>query len=65
MPTYTFRCPVHGVFEIRRKMTDESDIFCACGEKAERVFIPLGVIYRSGGFFTTDQRVEKAKEDDS
>lgn len=78
MPTYTFRCRKHGIYEFNLGMNDERPTKCMevktvpsggdvgtqiCGRPLERIFDAPGVIYRAGGFQSTDQRLEPTEDD--
>jgi len=58
LPIYEFectRCPSR--FELRRSFSDDTPVTCPqCGSEAERIFIPVPVIFKGSGFYSTDNR---------
>ena len=62
MTIYEYECEQHGQFEVKRPMGETNRIVnCPrCNERANRVFNPLGIIYKVGGFYSIDsgQRYE-------
>jgi putative FmdB family regulatory protein len=69
MPAYDFKCTDCGeVFEVTRPASDDSALSCpACGGATKRVFSPVGVHFKGGGFHTTDYRTREdtAKRDEA
>jgi putative FmdB family regulatory protein len=64
MPVYRYICENKHVFETRHGMLERPEVICPqCGKPGRRVFTTLPVVYRTGGFYTTDQRIKKAEED--
>lgn len=77
MPIYQYRCEsCSNEFEVRKSFNEDSDhVVCpACGQKANRVFIPPAIIFKGSGFYVTDYKAnstlpsgdsakEKAKKD--
>jgi len=64
MPPYTFRCRNHGEIVINLGMEEERPTQCPqCQEPIKRVFHVQNIVYRAGGFNTTDKRLDP-KEDD-
>lgn len=58
MPVYDYRCSAcgHG-FEQKLSFGDNGDSRCPkCGAKANRIFIPVPVIFKGSGFYVTDHR---------
>jgi putative FmdB family regulatory protein len=58
MPTYEYLCRACGTrFEAWQKMTDEPLTTCGtCGGPVHRVLYPAGVVFKGGGFYSTDNR---------
>lgn len=58
MPTYTYRCPNCGEFDEMQSITAPALEKCPkCGEPVSRlVGRNVNVIYKGGGFYTTDSR---------
>lgn len=56
MPIYSYRCGKCGkVFEKLQKVGENGKVYCEdCGEEAFRMFLPVGVIFKGSGFYTTD-----------
>ena len=66
MPTYSFRCQKCGKevgAELGMNDTKVLPFACGCGGEYHRVFHPLNVIYRPGGFYTTDKRLDDGDDD--
>jgi putative FmdB family regulatory protein len=65
MPTYTYRCEKEKrKFEIQQSIKDAALKCCPnCGSKVERVILPVGVVFKGGGFYKTDNR-SKSKSSD-
>jgi len=58
MPIYDYKCSAcgHG-FEQKQSFGDNGDSCCPkCGAKANRIFIPVPVIFKGAGFYVTDHR---------
>jgi putative FmdB family regulatory protein len=64
MPAYDFKCKDCGaVVETVRPATDDSAVPCpACGGATKRVFTPVGVHFKGGGFHSTDYRTRAEKD---
>lgn len=64
MPTYDYVCETCGNrFEEWQKMTDEPTAICpACGGPVHRVIYPVGLVFKGGGFYKTDNRAASATE---
>jgi putative FmdB family regulatory protein len=58
MPTYEYLCQVCGTrFEVWQKMSDDALTTCqACGGPVRRVLYPAGIVFKGGGFYSTDHR---------
>lgn len=58
MPTYEYVCPNCGArFEIWQKMSDDPLTTCrTCGGAIHRVLYPAGIVFKGGGFYSTDNR---------
>lgn len=57
MPTYEYRCAKCGVFEHRQSFNDPALERCpTCGGKVQKLISSVGVIYRAGGFYVSDNR---------
>ncbi len=56
MPTYEYKCPKCGKFDVFQKISDKAIESCPrCGEKVQRVISGgTGVIFKGSGFYTTD-----------
>jgi len=64
MPIYTFECDRHGRFELELGMMDERPRHCPnCGKPIKRIFDVQNIVYRAGGFQTTDARLEPTEDD--
>jgi putative FmdB family regulatory protein len=59
MPIYTYRCENCGVqFERRQKFSDEPLSVCPECEKESlrKVYLPVGIVFKGSGFYSTDNR---------
>src|SRR2546423_4879103 len=57
MPVYGYRCTNGHHFEIQQRITEPPLIQCPeCGAPVTRVFYPVGIIFKGGGFYKTDSR---------
>jgi putative FmdB family regulatory protein len=57
MPVYGYRCTNGHQFEIQQRITDPPLTQCPeCGAPVTRVFYPVGIIFKGGGFYKTDSR---------
>ena len=57
MPVYGYRCTRGHRFEVQQPITDQPLTQCSeCGAPATRVFYPVGIIFKGGGFYKTDSR---------
>ena|SRR2546425_2176370 len=57
MPVYGYRCSRGHHFEIQQRITEPPLTQCPeCGALVTRVFYPVGIIFKGGGFYKTDSR---------
>jgi len=57
MPVYGYRCSHAHHFEIQQRITEPSLTQCPeCGAPVTRIFYPVGIIFKGGGFYKTDSR---------
>src|SRR4029077_20976063 len=57
MPVYGYRCTNGHHFEIQQRITEPPLTVCPqCGAPVARVFYPVGIIFKGGGFYKTDSR---------
>jgi putative FmdB family regulatory protein len=57
MPVYGYRCTRGHHFEIQQRITEPPLTQCPeCGAPVTRVFYPVGIIFKGGGFYKTDSR---------
>src|SRR4030081_3642031 len=57
MPVYGYRCSRDHHFEIQQRITEPPLTQCPeCGAPVTRVFYPVGIIFKGGGFYKTDSR---------
>jgi putative FmdB family regulatory protein len=57
MPVYGYRCINGHQFEIQQRITEPPLSQCPeCGAPVTRVFYPVGIIFKGGGFYKTDSR---------
>ena len=57
MPVYGYRCTNGHQFEVQQRITEPPLTKCPeCGAPVTRVFYPVGIIFKGGGFYKTDSR---------
>jgi putative FmdB family regulatory protein len=57
MPVYGYRCSRSHHFEVQQRITEPPLTQCPeCGAPVTRVFYPVGIIFKGGGFYKTDSR---------
>ena len=58
MPTYGYRCGSCGhEFEIQQRITAQPLVTCPkCGGKLSKMLYPAGIIFKGGGYYTTDYK---------
>ncbi|HXA41867.1 MAG TPA: FmdB family zinc ribbon protein [Candidatus Solibacter sp.] len=58
MPTYGYRCEKNGhEFEVVQSFSDPPLKRCKiCGSKVNRIFYPVGIVFKGPGFYATDNR---------
>jgi putative FmdB family regulatory protein len=57
MPVYGYRCSRRHHFEVQQRITEPPLTQCPeCGAPVTRVFYPVGIIFKGGGFYKTDSR---------
>ena len=57
MPVYGYRCTNGHHFEVQQRITEAPLAKCPeCGAPVTRVFYPVGIIFKGGGFYKTDSR---------
>lgn len=57
MPVYGYRCSRGHHFEVNQRITEAALSQCPdCGAPVTRVFYPVGIIFKGGGFYKTDSR---------
>ncbi len=67
MPIYGYRCSNCGhQFEIQQRMSDEPLKECPkCQGRLTKVIYPAGVIFKGGGFYSTDYKASSNGSDSS
>jgi putative FmdB family regulatory protein len=57
MPVYGYRCTRGHHFEVQQRITEPPLTQCPeCAAPITRVFYPVGIIFKGGGFYKTDSR---------
>src|SRR5882672_1404899 len=57
MPVYGYRCSRGHHFEVQQRITEPPLTQCPeCGAPVTRLFYPVGIIFKGGGFYKTDSR---------
>jgi putative FmdB family regulatory protein len=62
MAIYQYKCRRCGDFESRHEMgcAPATERCPSCGKKgSKRVYVPVGIVYRGSGFYTTDNKVSR------
>jgi predicted nucleic acid-binding Zn ribbon protein len=63
VPVYVYRRQDGSTFEIEQRITEDSLVCCpTTGQKVERVLQPFTPRYKGTGFYSTDHRKPKAKQ---
>jgi putative FmdB family regulatory protein len=65
MPIYTYRCENCGVqFDRRQKFSDDPLTVCPeCQEESLRkVYLPVGIVFKGSGFYSTDNHSPSGKD---
>ena len=67
MPIYQYRCRSCGhSFEVKRSFSDSAPVSCPrCQGEASKVFQPVPIIYKCGGFYSTDHRPTSWKSEEA
>lgn len=65
MPTYGYRCSKCSTeFDVWQRMSDEPGAACPkCGQAAQRLFFPAGIVFKGTGFYVTDSRSKTSAHD--
>ena len=58
LPIYEYECTCcPSRFELKRSFDEDSPVSCPqCGGTVQRVFSPVPIIFKGGGFYSTDSR---------
>ena len=58
MPTYDYKCKTcRHSFEVRKAYHEDPAAACPlCGEEAQRLFVPVPIVFKGSGFYVTDHR---------
>ncbi len=58
MPIYEYECNCcSSRFERKQSYSDSDPVSCPlCGSKAQRIFLPVPIIFKGSGFYVTDSR---------
>jgi putative FmdB family regulatory protein len=61
MPTYQYQCPDCKLeFETRQNFKDKPQAACpVCQGMAQRLFIPVPIVFKGAGFYVNDSKVNK------
>jgi putative FmdB family regulatory protein len=61
MPTYGYRCKKGHEFEVVQTFAEAPLKRCpTCGAKVNRIFYPVGIVFKGPGFYATDSRSSSA-----
>lgn len=61
MPTYEYRCPHCGTFEVVQRITEDPLKTCpTCGQPVNRLISRnVGIVFKGSGFYVTDSRASR------
>lgn len=61
MPTYEYRCPTCGLFEVQQRITEDALETCpTCGSSVTRLISRnVNILFKGPGFHITDYRNDK------
>ena len=64
MPTYEYRCPSCGKFEIVQRITEDPLKACpTCGNNVSRqISSNVGIVFKGSGWYCVDNRKSSSKE---
>jgi putative FmdB family regulatory protein len=64
MPLYEYECEeCSHKFELRRSFSEGSSAKCPkCHNDAQRVFVPVPIVFKGSGFYVTDYRKDKGSD---
>ena len=64
MPTYEYRCPSCGNFEVVQKITEDPLKACpTCGNGVTRLISSnVGIVFKGSGWYCVDNRKSSSKE---
>lgn len=67
MPTYEYRCPNCGKFEVEQKITDDPLKTCpTCGSSVNKLISRnVGIIFKGSGWYCTDNRKSSSSSSES
>ena len=67
MPLYEYRCKKCSLrFEQRRSFEESGKAVCpSCGSEAQRLFLPVAIVFKGSGFYTTDYRPKEDVKPDN
>jgi putative FmdB family regulatory protein len=66
VPVYVYRRRDGSIFETEQRMADDALVDCpTSGQSVERVLQPFTPRYKGTGFYSTDHRKPKGKEEPS
>jgi putative FmdB family regulatory protein len=61
---YVYRCDTDGAFELNVPIKERKDAAACpkCGKEARRQLALPNVIYKSGGFYSTEKRLDPSED---
>ena len=60
MPTYGYRCKNGHEFEVVQTFAEAPIKRCkVCGSRVNRIFYPVGIVFKGPGFYATDSRTSQ------
>jgi putative FmdB family regulatory protein len=64
VPTYEYVCKAcKRAFEVQHGLNDPAPANCEeCGGELRRIFYPPGLVFKGGGFYSTENRFGRSKE---
>ena len=65
MPTYVFKCETDCIeFTTKLSVEDRASGFCPeCGRQGNRVYTPVGIVFKGDGFYVNDYKKKEQNHD--
>jgi putative FmdB family regulatory protein len=58
VPTYDYKCKAcRHSFEVRKAFHEDPSAVCpVCGQEAQKMFVPVPIVFKGSGFYVNDHR---------